>query len=145
VKKLLFIIAIAVSTYIGIAQNGGLSPGNAVAAGNGSDQVLASALKNHRSGIQIEGQGTVIKILPDDVDGSRHQRFIIRLGSGQTLLVTHNIDIAQRIAALRVGDEVMFNGVYEWNSKGGIIHWTHHDPQRRHAAGWIRHGGQIYQ
>ncbi|SRR5229473_3608269 len=144
-KKLLLIIAVAVPAYIGIAQNGSLSPSNVVAASNGSDQVLASALKNHRSDIQIEGQGTVIKILPDDVDGSRHQRFIIRLGSGQTLLVAHNIDIAQRVAALRVGDEVMFNGVYEWNSKGGVIHWTHHDPERRHAAGWIRHGGQIYQ
>jgi hypothetical protein len=144
-KKLLLIIAVAVSAYIGVAQNGGLSPNEVVAASNGSDQVLASALKNHRSGIQIEGKGTVIKILPDDVDGSRHQRFIIRLGSGQTLLVAHNIDIAERVATLRVGDEVMFNGVYEWNSKGGAIHWTHHDPQRRHAAGWIRHGGQIYQ
>ena len=144
-KKLLLIIVVAVAAYTGVAQNGSLSPSNVVAAGSGSDQVLASALKNHRSDIQIEGQGTVIRILPDDVDGSRHQRFIIRLGSGQTLLVAHNIDIAERVTVLRVGDEVMFNGVYKWNSKGGVIHWTHHDPERRHTAGWIKHGGQIYQ
>ena len=144
-KKLLLIIAVAVSAYIGVAQNGGLSPNEVVAASNGSDQVLASALKNHRSGIQIEGKGTVIKILPDDVDGSRHQRFIIRLGSGQTLLVAHNIDIAERVATLRVGDEVTFNGVYEWNSKGGAIHWTHHDPAGRHVAGWLKHKGRTFQ
>jgi hypothetical protein len=57
-------------------------------------------------------------------NGSRHQRFILELGSGQTLLVAHNIDLAPRLPALAVGETVDFNGVYEWTPEGGVIHWT---------------------
>ena len=87
----------------------------------------------------------MIRILPDDVNGAHHQRFILKLASGQTLLITHNIDIAQRIDALYVGDIVRFKGEYVWNEKGGMIHWTHHDPQGRHVAGWIVHNGKTYE
>ena len=37
----------------------------------------------------LESSGTVMRVLADDDDGSRHQRFILRLGSGQTVLVAH--------------------------------------------------------
>jgi hypothetical protein len=97
------------------------------------------------SGKQIQGSGSVIRLLSDDNDGSRHQRFIIRLPSGQTLLVAHNIDIAPRISDLAVGDNVQFNGEYEWNSQGGLVHWTHHDPGGRHVGGWLRRGGSVYE
>ncbi|NOU35350.1 MAG: DUF3465 domain-containing protein [Kiritimatiellaceae bacterium] len=113
--------------------------------GSGGDAVVASAFANHKSNIQVQGSGQVIKVLSDDNNGSRHQRFIIKLASGQTLLIAHNIDIATRIDSLKVGDTVGFSGEYEWNPQGGVIHWTHHDPQGRHTAGWIKHNGQAYQ
>jgi len=109
------------------------------------DAAVARAFADRLGNQQLEGQGTVIKMLADDTNGSRHQRFIVRLQSGHTLLVSHNIDLAPRIDALRTGDTVAFYGEYEWNPKGGVIHWTHHDPQGRHPAGWIRHAGQTYQ
>ena len=108
-------------------------------------ETLTPATERWTSGQQVEGQGTVSRILSDDNDGSRHQRFILQLPSGRTLLVAHNIDLAPRISSLREGDTVSFYGEYEQNDRGGVIHWTHHDPQRRHVDGWLEHKGQRYQ
>ena len=105
----------------------------------------ASIDSDWRSGQQVQGEGEVIRILADDNDGSRHQRFIVRLSSGRTLLIAHNIDIAPRVPSIGVGDKVSFNGEYESNDKGGVIHWTHRDPQERHQAGWIEYRGKRYQ
>lgn len=110
-----------------------------------ADDAIANAFASRTSNIQVQGEGTVIRLLPDDMNGSRHQRFIVELASGQTLLLTHNIDLAPRISALEIGDSVRFSGEYIWNSKGGLLHWTHHDPRGRHTAGWIVHGGRTYQ
>jgi hypothetical protein len=109
------------------------------------DAVLALAFEKHANDLQVEGQGTVVRILADDTEGGRHQRFIVRLASGQTLLVAHNIDVAPRVEDLREGDAVAFRGVYEWNEEGGTIHWTHRDPSGEHTSGWILHGGRTYE
>jgi len=109
------------------------------------DARIAAAFRERRSDVAVETGGQVIKLLPDDNQGSRHQRFIIRLNSGQTVLVSHNIDLAPRIDGLRTGDRVDVRGEYEWNARGGVIHWTHHDPQGRHPGGWLRHRGRLYQ
>ncbi|HAS8246133.1 TPA: DUF3465 domain-containing protein, partial [Vibrio vulnificus] len=100
-----------------------------------NDTVLQQAYQSQQSDLQVQGFGQVAKVLPDDNDGSRHQKFILKLNSGQTLLIAHNIDLAPRIPNLKVGDSVEFYGEYEWNKKGGVLHWTHKDPQNRHAHG----------
>lgn len=152
-NKWLLVVALVIAGYVGLTQHGGL-PSNAPASigthsettsSRDSDSLLARAFEYKTSNLQIEGKGTVTKILKDDTDGSRHQRFIIRLDSGQTLLIAHNIDLAPRIKALREGDTLLFFGEYEWSAKGGVIHWTHRDPRGRHVAGWLKHNGQIYQ
>ncbi len=106
---------------------------------------IKQAFDNKRSDIQVTGQGEVTRLLPDDNEGSRHQRFIVELSSGHTLLVSHNIDLAPRIESLKKGDIVSFHGEYEWNPQGGVIHWTHHDPAGRHAGGWIELNGRRYE
>jgi len=98
-----------------------------------------------RAGQQVQGAGQVVRILSDDNDGSRHQRFILELSPGRTVLVAHNIDLAPRVPSLREGDRVSFYGEYETNPQGGVIHWTHHDPQGMHVAGWLEHNGKRYQ
>jgi len=107
--------------------------------------ILREAFERRQSDVQVEGWGIVVQILPDDRQGRRHQRFILELDSGQTVLVAHNIDLAPRIASLTKGDQVSFFGEYEWNAQGGVLHWTHHDPQGRHVGGWLEHKGVRYQ
>jgi len=142
-KKLLPIIAILVAFYIGWSQ---LNHRNDTVALTGqNDEIFSNAFEERKSNIQAEGKGIVIRILPDDNDGSRHQRFILKLDSSQTLLIAHNIDLAPRISTLKEGDAVSFFGVYEWNSKGGAVHWTHHDPDGRHVNGWLLHNDKTYQ
>ena len=106
---------------------------------------LQSAYENHQSNVQVKGSGTVIRILKDDNKGSRHQKFILKLSSGQTILIAHNIDLAPRINSISKGDVVQFYGEYEWNNKGGVVHWTHRDPNGRHVGGWLKHNGNTYQ
>lgn len=146
-KKFLLTGIVLVTVYLGGLQSGLIdSPQvSAVSRAGQVEDELAQAFEDRRSDVQVQGRGEVIKVLADDNDGSRHQRFILRLPSGQTLLVAHNIDLADRVAALKVGDTVEFNGEYEWNAKGGVIHWTHHDPRGVHEAGWVRHKGRTYQ
>jgi hypothetical protein len=115
------------------------------ASDSSTGSVLARAFENRQSNLQVAGEGEVLRVLSDDNDGSRHQRFILRLGSGQTLLVAHNIDLAPRISSLQTGDLVEFFGEYEWNPNGGVIHWTHHDPQGNHVSGWLKHHGKTYK
>ncbi|NTW57004.1 MAG: DUF3465 domain-containing protein [Chlorobiaceae bacterium] len=112
---------------------------------NSAAVIIAKAFANRESNVQVSGEGIVARILPDDRSGSRHQRFILRLANGQTLLVAHNIDLAPKVEALAAGDTVTFNGEYEWGPKGGTLHWTHHDPGGSHPGGWIEFRGRRYQ
>ena len=109
------------------------------------DAAIARAFADHSSGVQVAGDGVVTRILSDDNEGDRHQRFILRLASGQTLLFAHNIDIAPRLTSLKPGDVVTFSGIYEWNAQGGLVHWTHRDPSGQHPAGWLKLNGATYQ
>lgn len=111
----------------------------------GADVLIAEAFRSGRSNLQLGGEGRVTKILPDDNKGSRHQKFLLQLESGHTLLISHNIDLAPRIDNLREGERIEFYGEYEWNKKGGVIHWTHHNPKGKHPGGWLKYQGRIYK
>lgn len=106
---------------------------------------IQEAYNNHKSDVQVQGVGTVVRILSDDNKGSRHQKFILKLSSGQTILIAHNIDLAPRINSISNGDQIQFYGEYEWNKKGGVVHWTHKDPNGYHVGGWLKHNGKTYQ
>jgi len=110
-----------------------------------STSAIAEIIEQQRSDVQIEVSGQISKLLKDDLDGSRHQKFIIKIPEGYTILVAHNIDLAPRVNAIKIGDSISIYGEYEWNERGGVLHWTHHDPAGRHRDGWIKHQGRIYQ
>ena len=105
---------------------------------------LLRAIENQRSDVQVIASGRVIKLLPDDNHGSRHQRFLVKVSEEDVILIAHNIDLAPRVNALEKGDTIRFNGEYEWNDKGGVVHWTHKDPRGRHVHGWLEHEGKKY-
>lgn len=143
------LLGLVVVTALSIALCGcGLlidAPSKASVPNDAAESSIAFAFREKRSDVLVSGEGVVTRILADDDDGDRHQRFILKLDSGQTLHMAHNIDIAPRVESLAVGDSVAFAGVYEYNTEGGVVHWTHHDPAGEHAGGWLEHEGQTYQ
>lgn len=153
-KNNLIIVAIVllVAAYFGLdfkqKQNTGASvqtsnTGNTVSVDD--QHKIMQAYQQQRSNVQVQAQGVVKAILPDDNDGSRHQKMIVKLDNGLTVLIAHNIDLAPRIDGLKKGDTVEFYGEYEYSQKGGVIHWTHHDPRGKHIDGWLKHQGKMYQ
>jgi hypothetical protein len=142
-KKVLLAAGIIAAIYVAWGRSDG-SRGVPSPSARG-DQAVADAFRERRSGVPVTGEGVVTAVLPDDRDGDRHQRFIVRLASGQSLLVAHNIDLAPRLPSLTPGDSVAFSGVYEWNARGGLVHWTHRDPSGRHRAGWLRRDGETFR
>jgi hypothetical protein len=105
---------------------------------------IRSAKEDVNSRFWMTAEGTVIKILKDDTKGSQHQKFLFKLASDVTLLVAHNIDLAPR-APVSEGDRVKIKGRYEWNNRGGVLHWTHHDPKGRKQEGYIYAAGKYYR
>lgn len=111
---------------------------------NNNGRRMSEPYKKSDDGSWIEVTGFVRRLLSDDNDGSRHQRFIIDIGNRRTLLIAHNIDLAKRVP-LGMGDRVQLRGMYEWNDLGGLVHWTHHDPQGIEDGGWIRYRRRVYE
>ena len=105
---------------------------------------IGRLFRAQRSDTQVKGYGEIVKVLPDDNEGSRHQKFIVELSTGQTLLIAHNIDLAPRVPA-EEGDRLHFYGEYEYSEPGGVVHWTHHDPKGWHEHGWLEHEGKRYE
>jgi Protein of unknown function (DUF3465) len=139
-RKLLTVAIVLAGVYVAFGR-----PPSQQASPATVDVVAAQALDRDADQSQVTGSGSVSKILSDDNDGSRHQRFIVRLPSGQTVLIAHNLDLAPRVAPLAPGDTVQFKGEYVWSDKGGTVHWTHRDPAGRHEGGWLKHAGQTFQ
>ncbi|MFT3905995.1 MAG: DUF3465 domain-containing protein [Steroidobacteraceae bacterium] len=165
-RRLVILLILAAVGYPLLLRQQGSAPGN-IATGTGQSAAvsgaattnsaapdtarstdatpLADAIRAHSSYVYVQGSGTVAKSLPDDTSGSRHQRFLVRVAGGGSVLIAHNIDLAPRVQDLQAGTSIEFAGEYIWNEKGGLVHWTHHDPSGRHRAGWIEYQGQRYQ
>jgi len=106
---------------------------------------ISAYFNNKDSGVIVTVKGNVTRLLGNDTIGDWHQRFIIRLSNAQTLLIAHNIDIAPPVSGVSPNSLVYVHGEYVWNSEGGLVHWTHHDPQLKHESGWIWFNNKRYE
>ena len=104
---------------------------------------MSDTFTKRNDGEWVEVSGFVRRLLSDDGDGSLHQRFIIDVGHRQTLLVAHNLELADRVP-VGLGDRVYVRGLYEWNDLGGLVHWTHNDPMESEEGGWVRYRRKVY-
>ena len=109
------------------------------------DAAIVADFQNHQSQVEVTADGTIVRLLPDRTSSTgTHEQFIIKLSSQDlTLEIEHNISIAARVPAA-LGDHVVVHGEYIWNSQGGLVHFTHHDPQGTHESGYIIDNGKRY-
>jgi hypothetical protein len=112
---------------------------------NPDNSAIVQDFQGHRSNVEVTADGSVLTLFPDRQSSTGiHEQFILRLaGSDITVEVEHNISIGARVP-LTEGDRLIVHGEYIWNAKGGLIHFTHHDPQGKHEAGYIKDKGQTY-
>jgi hypothetical protein len=143
-KKNLILVLLAAGIYT-LAAKGDMTFSGAPLEYVPPSTTIQKAFVNQQSNVQIQGKGRVVKVLRDDTKGLQHQKFILQTSPEYTVLVAHNIDVAPRLPGLKEGDIVNFFGEYEWNARGGVIHWTHRDSSGRHANGWLKYDGKTYQ
>lgn len=109
-----------------------------------SQDELLTAQSNQCKKAEVLFSAPVLKLLADDRKGTPHQRFLLQLSNGTTVLVAHNTRMAPKVP-LQAGDVVVIKGEYIWNDRGGVVHWTHHTDTPRHPGGYIQFNGQTYQ
>ena len=87
-KKLFLALVAVAALYVGWGQTEGLHQRSGVpdletrAPAPGRSDDIRAAFSERDSGTQVTGKGVVTKLLADDSEGSRHQRFILKLASG---------------------------------------------------------------
>ena len=120
------------------SQNKPIPPGSE----NNDSQIVALQEQGGRA--EVTGKVRVYKLLAEDDEGLRHERFLVMLSNGRTVLVAHSIDRAPRVP-VNPGDVVVLHGEFIDNEKGGVIHWTHHSDSPKHEGGWILFNGKRYE
>ena len=115
------------------------------AAARPDNSAVVADFRDHRSNVEVTAEGTVARLLTDQTSATgTHERFIVKLSSGEiTVEVEHNVSIGARVPVAE-GDHVTIHGEYVWNTQGGLIHFTHHDPQGTHEGGYIEDNGKTY-
>ncbi len=109
------------------------------------DSEIVHVVTEQKNSHFVEGSGMeVVQILPDDTQGLEHQKWIVRLSSGQKMLAVYNSDMCPRVP-VKVGDIVSMGGQFIWSRKdGAILHWLHHDPKGKRPDGYVYLQGEFY-
>lgn len=72
-----------------------------------------------------------------------HEEFAMQTASGPVDVID-NVGIAPRVP-VQPGDRVQVRGEMVHDpGRSPIVHWTHHDPGKRHQDGFIQIRGRVY-
>jgi hypothetical protein len=147
-RNFAFAAVLALCACSGATQPSGGAPDRAPARAAVSSDVC-NAYRAQSQRVEVTASGTVVKVLgirrgPSGV----HEGFLLATdpasGCRLTLRIEHNLDIAGRVPLER-GEPLELRGEYIYDSRGGIVHWTHRDPRGRHPGGYIKANGEVYQ
>lgn len=87
---------------------------------------------------------TVTEILPDDVSGKQHQRWMFRITSGEEIMAIFNSETGE-VVPLKVGDTISMGGQFMVaRHHGPLLHWLHKDPRGKRPVGYVEINGQRY-
>lgn len=112
--------------------------------GNEDDSEIVRAVVNRRRVDFVEGRGmVVIRTLADDTNGLRHQKWVVQLSNGSSMMAVYNLDMCERVA-LKVGDHVAMGGQFVWTNQGALLHWLHYDPRKTRPDGYVEVNGKVY-
>jgi len=117
---------------------------DAAAQPNAGDAEAIRAQELQLVKVPLTVTAPVKKMLKYDDRGLPHEKFLLLLSNGTTILVAHNTKMAPYVP-LQPGDLVTVSGEYIWNAKGGLIHWTHHSDTPNHKGGYIDFNGRRYE
>ncbi|MEM1081629.1 MAG: DUF3465 domain-containing protein [Pseudomonadota bacterium] len=108
-----------------------------------SNDRLIETFTEGRTGIWVSGSAPVTQILGDENIAGNFQRFVVRLNDEIQVTIRHSLNDSDRIPVER-GDEVSFQGLYDWDARGGFVSRTHNDPAEPGGGGWVEHDGTRY-
>lgn len=109
-----------------------------------NDADLVRAVQDRRYvSFVTASQVTVSKVMEDDTLGKPHQRWYVRLSSGDEVFCVYNLDMGKRVP-LKLGDVISMGGEFKWTSRGALLHWLHHDPRNNRPDGFVEVGGTRY-
>jgi len=120
-------------------------PPTGTVTASADNAAVKNAFERRAENVELTASGAIDRVLSDqDGPSGPHERFIVRLSDvGLTLLVEHNLSIAPRVP-VAVGGTVLVHGEYVWNAQGGLLHFTHHDPDGSHEGGYVVYDGKRY-
>lgn len=105
---------------------------------------LGFLYKSQRSA-KVSAQGHLIRRLPEQLSPYRAQLFLVRLTSGQKLIIKHDIEMGEALPDIKKGALLFFKGLYKWNRKGGFIIFTTQKNRENNLSGWLKYKEITYQ
>lgn len=101
------------------------------------EAALCAAESQHQGQDFIEVTGAVVSdALPDDLSGSRHEKWVVRLACGVDVQAVYNIDVTPRIP-IKTGDVISMGGQFIYDRGGGLMHWLHEDGHGHRPNGYV--------